>query len=132
MEALSSRPYFFGDRSKPLEVGGSLRGRRHLLWSLCSDMAKARNSQPTSEPVSKRDLMLRAVSQSKSCKSEPGKVSPMVGAVIARDGRIIGEAFRGELAPGEHAEYTLLERKLSDEMLAGSVLFTTLEPCTAG
>jgi pyrimidine deaminase RibD-like protein len=94
-------------------------------------MAKARNSQPTSEPVSERELMLKAISQSRSCKSEPGKVSPMVGAVIARGGRIIGEAFRGELAPGEHAEYTLLERKLSDEMLAGSVLFTTLEPCTS-
>ncbi|MGD0950147.1 MAG: hypothetical protein ABSA52_22325 [Candidatus Binatia bacterium] len=94
-------------------------------------MAKSRNSQPTSKKLSERDLMLRAVAQSRSCKSEPGKVSPMVGAVVARDSCIVGEAFRGELAPGEHAEYTLLERKLSNEMLAGSVLFTTLEPCTS-
>lgn len=94
-------------------------------------MAKARNSQPTSKKLSERELMLRAVAQSRSCKSEPGKVSPTVGAVVARDGRIVGEAFRGELAPGEHAEYTLLERKLSDEMLAGSVLFSILEPCTS-
>jgi pyrimidine deaminase RibD-like protein len=94
-------------------------------------MAKERNSQPTSKKLSERDLMIRALAQSRSCKSEPGKVSPPVGAVVARDGRIVGEAFRGELAAGEHAEYTLLERKLSEEMLAGSVLFTTLEPCTS-
>ena len=94
-------------------------------------MAKARNSQPTSKKLSERELMLRAVAQSRSCKSEPGKVSPTVGAVVVRDGRIVGESFRGELAPGENAEYTLLERKLSDEMLAGSVLFSTLEPCTS-
>lgn len=81
--------------------------------------------------LSERDLMLRAVAQSRLCKSELGRVSPMVGAVVARDGRILGEAFRGEVCPGEHAEYTLLERKLPDEMLAGSVLFTTLEPCTS-
>ncbi len=94
-------------------------------------MAKSRNPQPASKKLSERDLMFRAVAQSRSCKSEPGKVSPMVGAVVAHHSRVVGEAFRGELATGEHAEYTLLERKLSEEMLAGSVLFTTLEPCTS-
>lgn len=89
------------------------------------------SNEESSKRLSGRELMARAIELARRCKDEPGRISPKVGAVIARDGVVIGEAFRGECSPGEHAEYTLLEQKLSGETLAGSTLFVTLEPCTS-
>ena len=80
--------------------------------------------------LTERQLMELAVEVSRKCVSEPGKVSPRVGAVIARNGVLLDFAYRGEVKPGEHAEYTLLERKLPKARLSGAVLYTTLEPCT--
>ncbi len=62
-------------------------------------------------------------------KRNDGKPNPMVGAVLVRTDGTTEEAARGELREGEHAEYTLLERKCLGEKLDTSVLFATLEPC---
>ena len=46
------------------------------------------------DPADDRALMQRAITLARQCESESGKVSPKVGAVVARDGVVIGEAFR--------------------------------------
>jgi|ERR1041384_1802039 pyrimidine deaminase RibD-like protein len=77
-----------------------------------------------------REFMLRAIELSRNCRDESDLPSPKVGAVLVKDGKIIGEAYRGEIVPGEHAEYTLLHKKLQTEVITGSTLYVTLEPCT--
>src|SRR5436190_23773545 len=41
-----------------------------------------------------RDLMLRAIDLAGRCISEPGRTSPRVAAIVARDGVVVGEAYR--------------------------------------
>ena len=71
-----------------------------------------------------------AVDAARRCKLSPGEVAPLVGAVAVRNGQVLAVAHRSEVAPGQHAEFTLLQLKLPDESLAGATIYTTLEPCT--
>ncbi len=82
-----------------------------------------------------RKLMVKAIEVMKRSLIEPRtdkKASPLVGAVLLKPDGTVRTASRGELRHGDHAEYTLLERKLRDERLDGSILFATLEPCAPG
>jgi ATP-dependent DNA helicase RecG len=70
------------------------------------------------------DEMLKSVHEVRT-----DKISPLVGAVLVKPDGKYEVAHRGECSEGDHAEYTLLERKLTSEVLSGSTLFATLEPC---
>jgi len=60
------------------------------------------------------------------------KAIPLVGVVLYKPDGTIETAYRGEIRDGDHAEYTLLERKNRSNRLDNSILFTTLEPCAPG
>ncbi len=82
-----------------------------------------------------RKLMEKAIEVMRQSVLEPrtdGKKSPLVGAVLYKPDGTIETAYRGELRHGDHAEFTLLERKNRSSRLDGSMLFTTLEPCAPG
>ncbi|MCP3963119.1 MAG: hypothetical protein GY719_35210 [bacterium] len=82
-----------------------------------------------------RKLMEQAVEVMRQSVAEPrsdGKASPKVGAVLWKPDGTVGTACRGELRDGDHAEYTMLERKNRHCELDGAVLFATLEPCAPG
>ncbi|MBI3923738.1 MAG: hypothetical protein HY318_20120 [Armatimonadetes bacterium] len=84
------------------------------------------------EPRALMKLAIEVMRQSVSEPRDDGKASPKVGAVLVKPDGAVVTACRGELRHGDHAEYTLLERKNRDSRLDGSVLFVTLEPCAPG
>jgi len=85
--------------------------------------------------VAKQDdtfYMAVAIEESRKCIQDPDvkEPKPLVGAVLVKDESIIHKGFRGQFKPGDHAEYSLLEKGLKDRSVSGAVLYTTLEPCT--
>jgi diaminohydroxyphosphoribosylaminopyrimidine deaminase/5-amino-6-(5-phosphoribosylamino)uracil reductase len=56
---------------------------------------------------------------------------PQVGAVIVRDGELLGEGHRGQHGDGDHAEYGVI-REITEAggSIKGATLYTTLEPCS--
>jgi ATP-dependent DNA helicase RecG len=79
-----------------------------------------------------RQYMEQAITEMNKSKNEPrpdGKVPPKVGAVLVLPDGTTYLAHRGELREGDHAEFTLIERKLHSFNLEDAILFATLEPC---
>lgn len=79
--------------------------------------------------------MEKAIEVMRESLAEPrpdGKAVPLVGAVLLKRDGDVQSAHRGELREGDHAEFTLLERKNRANKLDGSVLYATLEPCAPG
>jgi pyrimidine deaminase RibD-like protein/NTP pyrophosphatase (non-canonical NTP hydrolase) len=77
-----------------------------------------------------REHMSLALALAAACVAEDDRARPKVGAVLVHQGNVLASAYRGEVESGEHAEFTLLERKLPGVDVKGATVFTTLEPCT--
>ena len=81
---------------------------------------------PAQVTTSDEELLERAIELG---RRGLGAVSPnpLVGAVIARDGQVLGEGWHDELG-GLHAERAAIEA-CGDEVLEGATLYVSLEPC---
>ena len=89
-------------------------------------------SASSSVPRAMMEKALEAMRLSVAEKRKDDKATPSVGVVLCLlDGKI-ETSYRGEFRSGDHAEYTLLERKHPATKLDGATLFTTLEPCAPG
>lgn len=87
---------------------------------------------PKFDPRKMMEKAVAAMEQSVTERRTDGKPGPLVGALLVKPDGTVETACRGELREGDHAEFTLLERKNRTNKLDGSILFTTLEPCAPG
>ncbi len=71
------------------------------------------------------DLMRRAIELAEKGRGWTNP-NPVVGAVIAKDGRIIGEGYHARCG-GLHAERNAIAAL--KEPAQGAVMYVTLEPC---
>ncbi len=76
-------------------------------------------------PVTDRAAMARALELAARGRGTVAP-NPLVGAVVVRDGRIVGEGWH-QVAGGPHAEVAALAD--AGALATGSTVFVTLEPC---
>ena len=81
-----------------------------------------------------RFYMQEAIKAMKRSVDELNKESPSprVGAVLVFPDGTYETAYRGEFRAGDHAEYTLLDKKFRTKEVSDCWLFATLEPCGPG
>jgi ATP-dependent DNA helicase RecG len=79
-----------------------------------------------------RTMMEKAIKAMEESRPEPkndGSAPLYVGVSVLFQNGDIDSASRGEFRYGDHAEYTLLERKHLTDKFDGALIFSTLEPC---
>jgi ATP-dependent DNA helicase RecG len=92
-------------------------------------MAKNENTEnKRKEPRFYMELAIKAMKKSidETNKDSP---NPRVGAVLVFPDGTYETAYRGEFREGDHAEYTLLDKKFRAKDVSDCWVFTTLEPC---
>jgi len=77
------------------------------------------------DPVAAMTRALALAEQGRGCV-EP---NPMVGAVVVRDGRIVGEGWHQRFGEA-HAEVNAIADAGGPEACRGATLYVTLEPCS--
>jgi len=100
--------------------GGSLGGRDKIVFLGIMDSKQSED----------RKFARLAIEEARrSVAEDDGRPHPLVGAIVVKNGEVLAIAHRGE-GEGDHAEYIALEKRLPDAAVAGSTIYTTLEPCT--
>ncbi|PIV56766.1 hypothetical protein COY52_08700 [Candidatus Desantisbacteria bacterium CG_4_10_14_0_8_um_filter_48_22] len=79
-----------------------------------------------------RKFMKIAIEEMLLSRSEHAqKPDPMVGTVLVdKSGKELGRAHRSIFTPGDHGEFSILEKVRPDIDPSGCTLYVTLEPCT--
>ena len=92
-------------------------------------MAKKKDTRKDPKEYMKLAIEVMKKSIPERKKKDP---CPYVGAVLVFPDGTFETAYRGELREGDHAEYTLLDKKNRHKELSDCWLFATLEPCAPG
>src|SRR5262245_16481785 len=102
----------------PCSSTGALRSRPAGEWPSRAGAMR--------DPVSDHELMARAIALAAAARRHTPPW-PAVGAVIVRDGEIVGEGATGPFPTGPHAEVAAL--RAAGERASGATAYVTLEPC---